>query len=88
MISLLDKWRHTGFNIFSRPCILPRYEKSLENLARYIIRASFSRERMATSDIFSFDPAKAWEFSCGIPDYQIPRNSEFISRKSEIGFSY
>ncbi|MAF33096.1 MAG: hypothetical protein CL941_03940 [Desulfobacter sp.] len=45
MISLLDKWRHTGFNIFSGSRIFPRYEKSMENLARYIIRASFSRER-------------------------------------------
>jgi len=46
MIKLLDKWRHTGFNAFSGPRILPRYEKSMENLARYIIRASFSQERM------------------------------------------
>jgi hypothetical protein len=46
MITLLDKWRHTGFNVFSGPRILPRNEKSMENLARYIIRASFSRERM------------------------------------------
>ena len=46
MISLLDKWRYTGFKVFSGPRILPRYEKSLENLARYIIRASFSQERM------------------------------------------
>ena len=47
MIRLLDKWRHTGFNVFAGPRILPRHEKSMENLARYIIRASFSRERMA-----------------------------------------
>lgn len=46
MITLLDKWRHTGFNVFSGPRILPWYEKSMENLARYIIRASFSQERM------------------------------------------
>lgn len=46
MISLLDKWRHTGFNVFSGPRILPRHEKSMENLARYIIRASFSQKRM------------------------------------------
>ncbi len=46
MITLLDKWRHTGFNVFSGPRIFPRYENSMENLARYIIRASFSRERM------------------------------------------
>ena len=46
MISLLDKWRHTGFNVFTGQGILPRHENSLENLARYIIRASFSQERM------------------------------------------
>ncbi len=45
-ITLLDKWRHTGFNVFAGPCILPRNETSMENLARYIIRASFSQERM------------------------------------------
>jgi len=46
MIALLDKWRHTGFNVFAGPRILPRQEKAMENLARYIIRASFSQERM------------------------------------------
>ncbi len=46
MITLLDKWRHSGFNVFFGPRILPRQEKSMENLARYIIRASFSQERM------------------------------------------
>jgi len=37
MIMLLDKWRHTGFNVFFGPRILPRQEKSMEILARYII---------------------------------------------------
>ncbi|MBC8434312.1 MAG: transposase [Desulfobacterales bacterium] len=46
MIALLDKWRHSGFNVFFGPRILPRQEKSMENLARYIIRASFSQEKM------------------------------------------
>jgi hypothetical protein len=46
MIALLDKWRHSGFNAFFGPRILPRQEESMENLARYIVRASFSRERM------------------------------------------
>ena len=45
MIKLLDKWRHTGFNVFAGPRILPRNQTSMENLARYIIRASFSQER-------------------------------------------
>ena len=47
MVALLDKWRHTGFNVFAGPRILPLQEESMENLARYIIRASFSQERMA-----------------------------------------
>lgn len=47
MIALLEKWRHTGFNVFFGARILPRQEKSMENLARYIIRASFSQERMS-----------------------------------------
>ncbi len=47
MITLLDKWRHTGFNVFAGQRILPRQEESMENLARYIIRASFSQKRMA-----------------------------------------
>ncbi len=33
MITLLDKWRHTGFNVFFGPRILPRLGKSMENLA-------------------------------------------------------
>ena len=39
-------WRHRGFNVFCGPTIWPRDEKGLENLAHYIIRASFSQERM------------------------------------------
>jgi hypothetical protein len=46
VIALMDKWRHTGFNIFCRPRILPWQHKSMENLVCYIIRASFSKERM------------------------------------------
>jgi hypothetical protein len=47
MIKLLDKWRHTGFNVYCGSRILPWQKKSMENLAQYIIRASFSQERMA-----------------------------------------
>lgn len=46
LIALMDKWRHTGFNVFVGPRILPGDETAMENLARYIIRASFSQERM------------------------------------------
>ena len=34
------------FNVFCGPRIHPREEEAMENLARYIIRASFSQERM------------------------------------------
>ena len=37
---------HAGFNVFSGQRILSRSEKSIENLVRYIIRTSFSQERM------------------------------------------
>ena len=40
-------WRHSGFNVFSGPRIFPHEETAIENLARYIIRASFSQERMS-----------------------------------------
>jgi hypothetical protein len=46
MITLMDKWCHSGFNVYCGPRILPWQKKSMENLARYIIRASFSQERM------------------------------------------
>jgi hypothetical protein len=38
--------RHSGFNVFCGNRILPKDETAMENLARYIIRASFSQERM------------------------------------------
>ncbi len=38
--------RHSGFNVYCGNAIWPHNEDGLENLARYIIRASFSRERM------------------------------------------
>jgi len=43
---LLDTWRHSGFNVHCGPRIQPGDEEAMENLPRYIIRASFSRERM------------------------------------------
>jgi len=39
-------WRHSGFNVYCGPRIQPAEEEAIENLARYIIRASFSQERM------------------------------------------
>ena len=39
-------WRHTGFHVHIGPRIWPEDETALGNLAKYIVRASFSRERM------------------------------------------
>jgi hypothetical protein len=39
-------WRHSGFNVFCGARISPHDEKAMDNLARYIVRASFSQERM------------------------------------------
>jgi len=46
LVSMLLSWRHSGFNVFCGPSIQPGEEEAMENLARYIIRASFSHERM------------------------------------------
>jgi len=45
-INLLKSWKYSGFQVFCGPRILPRKKEAMENLARYIIRASFSQERM------------------------------------------
>ncbi|HRS97762.1 MAG TPA: transposase, partial [Smithella sp.] len=44
--ALLATWLHAGFNVFCGNRIAPKDETAMENLARYIIRASFSQERM------------------------------------------
>jgi len=46
LIDMLMTWRHSGFNVFCGPRIQPCEQEAMENLARYIIRASFSQERM------------------------------------------
>ena len=47
LVSMLMSWRHSGFNVFCGPRIQPGDQQAMENLARYIIRASFSQERMS-----------------------------------------
>ena len=42
----MGKWRHSGFSVHCGPRILPRQKAAMENLGRYIIRASFSQERL------------------------------------------
>jgi hypothetical protein len=46
MIAMLSTWRHSGFNVFCGNRISPIDDTAMETLARYIIRASFSQERM------------------------------------------
>ena len=46
VIESMMNWRHSGFNVYCGNAIWPHNEDGLENLARYIIRASFSQERM------------------------------------------
>lgn len=45
-IRMMGGWRHSGFNVYCGPRILPRRKKSLERLAAYLIRSSFSQQRM------------------------------------------
>ncbi len=40
LVDMLMTWRHSGFNVFCGPRIQPGEEEAIENLARYIIRAS------------------------------------------------
>jgi len=42
LIELISSWHHSGFNVYCSDRIYPRRAQSIENLARYIIRASFS----------------------------------------------
>jgi hypothetical protein len=46
MIVMLSTWKYSGFHVFCGNRISPNDEPAIENLARYIIRASFSQERM------------------------------------------
>ncbi len=47
VIENIMRWHHSGFNVYCGEALWPHDEKGLGNLARYIIRASFSQERMA-----------------------------------------
>ena len=46
IIENMLSWYHTGFNVYMGERIMPSEPTSLENLARYIIRACFSQERL------------------------------------------
>jgi hypothetical protein len=47
MVDLVMSWKNSGFNVFCGPRIQPGDEGAMDNLARYIVRASFSQETMA-----------------------------------------
>jgi len=46
IIELVSSWRHSGFNVYCGERIYPGDGQSMENISRYIIRASFSTERL------------------------------------------
>ena len=46
VIENIMPWRHSGFHVHIGERIWPDDEQGLENLARYIIRACCSQERM------------------------------------------
>jgi hypothetical protein len=46
LVDMMMGWRHSGFNVYCGPRIQPGEEEAMVNLARYIIRASFSQDRM------------------------------------------
>jgi len=62
IIENMMSWHHSGFNIYCGNAIWPHDEKGLEDLARYLIRASFSQERMIyiNSDLSSKAFRKNW----------------------------
>src|SRR5450759_3493915 len=50
LIAMHSSWKHSGFHVFCGNRISPSDDTAMENLARYIIRASFSQERMMYLD--------------------------------------
>ncbi len=50
MIAMLSTWRHSGFHVFCGNRISPNDDTAMQNPARYIIRTSFSQERMQYLD--------------------------------------
>lgn len=46
VIENMDTWHHSGFHVYCGDAIRPDDEEGLERLARYVIRAPISQERM------------------------------------------
>jgi hypothetical protein len=46
LVQLIMSWRHSGFNVHCGPTIQQNDEEAMENIGRYVVRASFSQEKM------------------------------------------
>ncbi len=46
VIENMLSWNHSGFNVYCGNTIWPNDQNAMEKLARYVIRAAFSQERM------------------------------------------
>ncbi len=46
IVELSSSWRHSGFSTYCGKRIYPKDKRSTKNLTIYIIRASFSQDRM------------------------------------------
>lgn len=46
LVEMHSTWRHSGFHVFCGEAIAPEDETARENIARYIVRASMSQERL------------------------------------------
>jgi len=46
LVEMHSTWRHSGFHVFCGEPIAPEDETARENIARYIVRASLSQERL------------------------------------------
>ena len=72
IIENMMQWHHSGFNVYCGEAIWPHNEQGLENLARYIIRASFSQERM------TYIPADESSDGTAKVVYQIPAADDYL----------
>ena len=72
IIENMMQWRHSGFNVYCGEAIWPHNQEGLENLARYIIRASFSQERM------TYIPAHQSSDGMAKVVYQVPAADVYL----------
>ena len=43
VVELILLWRHSGFNVHCGTGVLSKDDEAMENISRYIFRASFTR---------------------------------------------